>query len=362
MKIPSARITIIDTGEQFILSYSDGTNTIRAKVKANAGKFSVGTIQIYDPNSKNLPFQDDDQADEIKFDINVFLQTVSEPLTAFISSGKNGESKEITEGNEMKGQFEGIAKEQYIGFVKKLMEAAGDKDLESAVIGGFETIFEASIEHDTLHIFDVLDENGWVSYGSFDKNDITYFYIQSKDKTSIPYDALKSILIADYGDDVTFHTAKSEYAPELKKTVIGIRNFNVDSDGSNSVFEARERKTEDEYQIHGNYGSGWEEVTSEATMKEAKAQIKTYRENEKGIPFKIVYKRIKKAVTEGIETVSDQPVVFVKVTFDDGHFLKTSINGDLESANQYYLGKDFTFGTGEDDEVTKKAVDVELAD
>ena len=132
--------------------------------------------------------------------------------------------------------------------------------------------------------------------------------------------------------------------------------------------EARERKTEDEYQIHGNYGHGWEEVTAESTMKDARAQLKTYRENEPGVSFKIVYKRVKKEepkaqLEAGNEVPSDAvPVVFVKVTFDDGDFLKTSINGDLESAKKYYLGKDFTFGTGENDEVTKKAVDVELAD
>ena len=33
MKITSARITIIDPNEQFIVSYSDGSKTIRAKVK-----------------------------------------------------------------------------------------------------------------------------------------------------------------------------------------------------------------------------------------------------------------------------------------------------------------------------------------
>ena len=55
------------------------------------------------------------------------------------------------------------------------------------------------------------------------------------------------------------------------------------------------RKTEDEYQIHGNYGygHGFEEVTCETSWKDAKEQLKCYRENEPGIPFKIVKKRVK---------------------------------------------------------------------
>ena len=52
------------------------------------------------------------------------------------------------------------------------------------------------------------------------------------------------------------------------------------------------RTTEDEFQIHGNYGQGYEELTCETTWKEAKQCIKDYRENEPGVQFKIVTKRI----------------------------------------------------------------------
>lgn len=53
------------------------------------------------------------------------------------------------------------------------------------------------------------------------------------------------------------------------------------------------RETEDEYQIHGYYARGWEEVTSETTRKAAREQIKCYRENEPGTAFKIVKRRIR---------------------------------------------------------------------
>lgn len=55
------------------------------------------------------------------------------------------------------------------------------------------------------------------------------------------------------------------------------------------------RKTKDEYEIQGYYGStyGYETVTTEKTWKEAKAQIKCYRENEPGIDFRIQKKRVR---------------------------------------------------------------------
>lgn len=53
------------------------------------------------------------------------------------------------------------------------------------------------------------------------------------------------------------------------------------------------RKTEDEWRIMGFYPDGWEELTTETTWKEAKANVKAYRENEPGTRFKVVKKRVK---------------------------------------------------------------------
>lgn len=54
------------------------------------------------------------------------------------------------------------------------------------------------------------------------------------------------------------------------------------------------RKTRDEFEIQGDYGQGWECVTAEASWKAAREQIKCYRENEPGVQFRIVVKRVKK--------------------------------------------------------------------
>lgn len=53
------------------------------------------------------------------------------------------------------------------------------------------------------------------------------------------------------------------------------------------------RKTKDEYQLHGDYGYGFEEVTAEETLREAKAQLKCYRLNQPGVAIKIIKRRVK---------------------------------------------------------------------
>ena len=51
-------------------------------------------------------------------------------------------------------------------------------------------------------------------------------------------------------------------------------------------------KTEDEYEIQGNQGQEYELVTTEINWKDAKEQKRCYHENEPGISFSIVHKRI----------------------------------------------------------------------
>lgn len=52
------------------------------------------------------------------------------------------------------------------------------------------------------------------------------------------------------------------------------------------------RKTVDEYDIEGNYGSGWEVVTCEETWSDAVEMRRCYRENEPGVPFRIKSRRV----------------------------------------------------------------------
>ena len=47
------------------------------------------------------------------------------------------------------------------------------------------------------------------------------------------------------------------------------------------------RKTRDVFDVQANYGQGWEDETSEFTHKEARDQIKSYRENGVNVPMRI---------------------------------------------------------------------------
>lgn len=55
------------------------------------------------------------------------------------------------------------------------------------------------------------------------------------------------------------------------------------------------RLTRDEWQVMGLYSSqyGYEAVDTLNTRKEAKNSLKVYRENERGVSFKMVKKRAK---------------------------------------------------------------------
>jgi hypothetical protein len=51
------------------------------------------------------------------------------------------------------------------------------------------------------------------------------------------------------------------------------------------------RTTVDEFELQGEYGQGWELITTEKTRKAARNQLKEYRENEGGL-YRIVKKRV----------------------------------------------------------------------
>ena len=51
------------------------------------------------------------------------------------------------------------------------------------------------------------------------------------------------------------------------------------------------RKTRDTWQLHINYGQGWEHETTEDSWKTAKEQAKCYAENCPQYPRKIVKRR-----------------------------------------------------------------------
>ena len=54
------------------------------------------------------------------------------------------------------------------------------------------------------------------------------------------------------------------------------------------------RKTVDEWHTQGDYGCGWETVTIADTREEGLRDLRDYRENERGIPHRLIKKRVRK--------------------------------------------------------------------
>ncbi len=53
------------------------------------------------------------------------------------------------------------------------------------------------------------------------------------------------------------------------------------------------RKTVDEWQIHQNWGQGWEEVSAYDNSRDAREDLKAYRENQPEAPCKLICRRVK---------------------------------------------------------------------
>lgn len=54
---------------------------------------------------------------------------------------------------------------------------------------------------------------------------------------------------------------------------------------------SRVRVTRDVFEVHGDYGQGFEMVTAADTYAAARQHCREYRENEPGIPFCVLKKR-----------------------------------------------------------------------
>ena len=56
---------------------------------------------------------------------------------------------------------------------------------------------------------------------------------------------------------------------------------------------AYQRKTRDEWEVQGYYGYGWERVTTEESLSNAKEMRRCYDENEPQYLHRIVKKRVR---------------------------------------------------------------------
>lgn len=81
--------------------------------------------------------------------------------------------------------------------------------------------------------------------------------------------------------DTVFYGEKQE-KDDVRRSLVNHDGY----DPEIRVVKAR-RKMKDEFEVQGNYGQGWECVTTEETLQEARKRLKEYDENETGYSHRI---------------------------------------------------------------------------
>lgn len=89
--------------------------------------------------------------------------------------------------------------------------------------------------------------------------------------------------------DTVFYSGNTETADDVKRSLINHDGYDADI----RVTKARGKPTtEVQHIVQGNYGHGWEDLTGSTDYKEAKANLKDYRENDSN-PTRLIKRRVK---------------------------------------------------------------------
>lgn len=96
----------------------------------------------------------------------------------------------------------------------------------------------------------------------------------------------KIIVQNDTGESIIKTVASSKNA--ARNIICGVEKC-----PSSAIKEViRIKKYVTEYTVQGNYGNGWEDLTTSEKYKEAKDDLKSYRLNESKIVFKIIKRKV----------------------------------------------------------------------
>ena len=103
----------------------------------------------------------------------------------------------------------------------------------------------------------------------------------------------------DYDDHATMKRTKRSVAQldrEIAQALAGKkrgRSAHSTITTAASAKPKRVAKTKPIWVVQGNYGygQGWEDVTAAENWKEAKGYLRDYRENERGVPFRVIRRR-----------------------------------------------------------------------
>ena len=104
----------------------------------------------------------------------------------------------------------------------------------------------------------------------------------------------------DYDAHATMKTKKSaaQLNREIAKALAGKKSKRSAHSTIATAAPAKPKrvaKTKLIWVVQGSYGygHGWEDVTAEENWKEAKARLREYRDNERGVPFRVIRRREK---------------------------------------------------------------------
>ena len=104
------------------------------------------------------------------------------------------------------------------------------------------------------------------------------------------------------GEPKTFVKTKSGWAYDHNGVYVNpdtIRYGYTDVEVIDTDPNYKPKRTKAEYVVQGNYGYGWEDLTASDDQSEAKNDLKAYRENETGVPHRLITRRI--PVTENLK-------------------------------------------------------------
>ena len=104
------------------------------------------------------------------------------------------------------------------------------------------------------------------------------------------YEAEQLSRPGSFGGDVFVVERSGHHTKELGVARSG--RFSTSSPSAMRDPKKRVRKTRDLYVVQGNYGygQGWEDLTAAETRTEARGYLKDYRENEPGVPHRLIHK------------------------------------------------------------------------
>ena len=156
-----------------------------------------------------------------------------------------------------------------------------------------------------------------IDYYKVDDSEKDLFRVDDLDEASIPRNATRLRATHRYGDKETMELSKDgtywrtgndnkAYPSDYLRKYYDVEVLDTDPN-------YKPNRTKPEYVVQGNYGYGWEDLTASDDYSEARNDLKAYRENETGVPHRLITRRV--PITENLKEAfkpSDSGIQSVK--------------------------------------------------